>query len=151
MPEDRQVPALHLAHILPETAARRSYWVTVPVGTRPDDLCKPEYWKHVVADMKMRPNDCLKAISADGSWYAEYLVRSIGTMAANVKKLHAWSLVDESLSTETESHYVKFIGPNSATRYGVFRKSDDEEIKRGFQTPEEATEWMNEHLRPVAA
>lgn len=152
----RQVRAMNPAHIRPETAARRRLVFDAPVGTLPEDLCLPDFWKHAVGGRLLRRHDHIEAICVDDSWRAEYLVLHVGPNSAKLMLLNPDSkgvtwMIDEALKLETDSHYVKFIGPNNAYRYGVFRRSDDEDIKHGFTTAEEAADWMNANLTNLAA
>ncbi len=154
--EPRTIKAMNPANLLFETAALRRHVFDAPIGTRPEDLCQPEFWKHAVGGRRLRRHDVIRAICVDDSWSAEYLVIYVGRSSAKLKIMKPdadgvmW-MTDAALKVETASHYVKFISPNSAIRYGVFRKSDKEEIRRGFTTAEEAANWMHEHLREIAA
>ncbi len=152
----RIVRAMNPAHIKPETAARRRLVFDAPVGTLPKDLCLPEFWKHAVGARLLRRHDHIEAICSDDSWRAEYIVLHVGPSSAKLVHLKPDSngvtwMVDKALKMKTDTHYVKFISPNNAVRYGVFRKSDNEDIKHGFTTAQEASEWMCENLRNIAA
>ncbi len=146
---ERRVPALHVAHVLPEVSARTAYWITAPVGVLPDDLCKPEFWKHIVSDMRLKRHDGVKAVCVDDSWYAEYLVLHVGAQSATLKLLKQWSLTDETLVLKTATHEVKWISPS--VRYGVRRLSDNETIRDGFETKDIAAAWMHQNLKDEAA
>ena len=150
MPKTRHVGTLNRGLIMPAKAAR-NFWCVTPVeGAKALDLCQPEYWKHVVMEVGLQPNDRVEATCQDGSWWAEYLVIHTGPHSAKLQLLREVSLeevTDDEL--ETETHFVKWISPSN--KYGVRRKSDNEIMKDGFLTKSLASIWMLQNLSKIAA
>ena len=148
--EPRHVGALNRNHILPETAARKRWCVTPPAGSLPKDLCQPEYWKHVVAEIGLKANDLVDATCADGTWFATYLVIHVGQIHAKLQLLAEHSLEEvTNLAKKTETHEVKYKGP--AHRYVVRRLSDGETVKHGFDSEAAAAAWMHQNASVIAA
>ncbi len=146
----RRVGALNRNHVLPESSARKRWCVTPPAGVRLEDLCDPAYWKHVVSEIGLKPNDYVTATCADGTWYAEYLVIHVGQTHAKLQLLTKYSLVEvTNLAKKTETHEVKWKGP--AHKYVVRRLSDGETVKHGFISEAAATGWMHQNANVLAA
>lgn len=152
----RHVKAMNPTHFSPATAARREYVFNAPIGTMPEDLLDPSFWKHMVSPARIRRGDEITAVCVDDSWHARYRVLYVGSASAKVMLIApdrdgvTW-MINEGLVRETDSHCVKWIGPNNATRWGVFRKSDNEEMKRGFATEDDASKWMLDNMKNLAA
>ncbi len=147
---ERHVQAINRRHILPETAACKRWRVTPPVGTLAEDLCQPAYWKHVVAEIGIKPADRMDAISEDGKWFAEYLVIHVGPQHAKLQLLAEHSLEEVTdLAKKTDTHEIKWKGP--AHKYVVSRLSDGETIKHGFASEAAAAAWMHQNAQSIAA
>ena len=147
---ERHVQAINRRHILPETAARKRWCVTSPAGSLAEDLCEPAYWKHVVAEIGIKPNDLVDATCEDGKWYATYLVMHVGPQHAKLQLLSEHSLEEiTDLAKKTDTHEVKWKGP--AHRYVVSRLSDGETIKHGFASESAAAAWMHQNATAIAA
>lgn len=146
----RHVGHLSRNRILPETAARKRWCITPPAGSLPEDLCLPEYWKHVVAEIGVKPNDLVDATCEDGTWYATYLVLHVGPLHAKLQLLTDYSLVKVTdLAKKSETHEVKWKGP--AHKYVVRRLSDGETVKHGFVSEAAAAAWMAQNATAIAA
>lgn len=146
----RHVGALNRNRILPETAARKRWCVTPPAGSLPEDLCSPDYWKHVVAEIGLKANDLVDATCEAGTWFATYLVIHVGPTHAKLQILNEYSLEEASdLAKRTETHEVRWKGP--AHKYVVRRLSDGETVKHGFDSEAAAAAWMHRETRNIAA
>lgn len=147
---ERHVGALNRAHITTASAARNFWCVTPAAEVLPADLCEPSYWKHVVRELGLKPNDRVEATCQDGTWWAEYLVIHIGPQHAKLSILREVELdiVDESASS-TETMYAEWISP--ANKYGVRRKSDKAIMKDGFTAKSLAVRWMHDNMQGMAA
>lgn len=129
---------------------------SVPVGTPPEVLCQPDYWKHVAGgNKKIRPRDIVHAECEDRSWSATYTVRDVGPyhIALMILKPDSDGVCRfdhmADLAKETDTHYVAWV--NIGTMHTVRRKSDKEIIEKGFRTPELAAAWMHQHCAAIAA
>jgi hypothetical protein len=149
-----EVPAPKAARRITEDRIKRAegafttHAVTPYAGTTFKDLFDPAYWKH--AARRFSPNDEIRAVPEDGSWYARLYVSYASINEVYVQELEYKQLdATDPSQTETEEYEAKWIAP--PVRFGVIRKSDKEVIKSGFITREKAAEWMRENLRKKAA
>ena len=153
--DSRQVRAISQDRIILARSAHNTWNVRVPVGTLPEDLLNPEYWKHVAQASRFKPGDDIVARCEDRTWRAHYEIRDVGTLHASLALLKpdsdgvCWfdNLID--LPMENETHYVEWV--NVGVGAVVKRKSDKETIEKGFSTKERAAEWMHRHVKAIAA
>lgn len=154
MPE-RHVTALNRSHILPEISVRQNWFVQPPVGTQPEDLEQPEYWKHVAQSVGIQPKAKVTALCEDGTWMAEYFVLHVGShhIKMMIIKPDANGVVSleevSDLAQETEQYEVKWGGP--AHMYVVKRRADNETMEKNFKTKALAAAWMHANLSNMAA
>ena len=137
--------------------AARNYWVvTVEQGTTRDDLKRPEFWALVSKDF--RPYDRIDVQCDDGTFFAEYVVRTADRTWAKVQELAFHSLGTKDVSlTEAEAleqrkrYEAKYRGPH--LRYCVERKDGDKvtRIKDGCQDEAAALTWLADHLKTIGA
>jgi len=152
---DRQVRAISEDRINFSRSVRTEWIVRVPAGTLPEDLCSPEYWKHVVQAKRFKAGDDIIARCEDRSWRADYEIRDVGPLHATLALLKrdsdgiCWFDKIAALPTETDTHYVEWI--NIGNLHAVRRKSDKEIIEKGFRTAEAAAKWMAMHCAAIAA
>jgi hypothetical protein len=129
---------------------RTAWFATVPAGTKPEDLLKPEFWSQ--AGHKLKPLALVDAAPEDMAWYAQYVVVSADRLWA---KLHLLSSHDLSMAKkdmparDDEKYEVKWKGPMS--KHAVIRKSDGAMLKDNFTTMGEAWQWLDGHISSLAA
>ena len=146
----RRAGALNRSHIWPERAKVQAWHVEPPAGSLPNDLCQPDYWKHVAADVGVKPGDDVRAMCADGTWFAEYLVLHVGAQHAKLQLLREYSLVEVSeLVAKTKTHEPKWMGP--AHKWVARRISDGETIKHGFESQAAVEAWLLQNATAIAA
>lgn len=123
--------------------------VKAEAGLTLDDVMRPQYWSHVAAQLK--PMSLIHVYSKDGSFYALLTVRHCTRIEAIVEPV----LVKEFKALErlAQSEGREFI-----TRYGsaasgwqVLRAADKQLVKDGFDTERQAQEWLDGHLKALAA
>jgi hypothetical protein len=108
-------------------------------GETLEDVTAPSYWQHVASQLK--PGHEIKVVAIDHSFYAHLFVKSVGKQEANVAVLLHSDLTKVKGETPSEELdvFVKWINP--AHKYGVFRKSDNEQLEHGFDDKEAAFTW----------
>ncbi len=118
-------------------------------GTPIEALMFPAYWAHVAK--QLRPGHRIEALSQDGEWWANLIVRAVGRAEAQVQVLQHEVLGDkEMLASEPDPEFeVKWRGP--ARKFGVVRKSDGQLVKEDLPTKDDAIRWVSQTLRNRAA
>ena len=137
-PIERKVEALTHTNLKEAEFVRPIYCATIPIGTLPEDLLKPEYWAHVATHL--RPWARIEARAEDGTWFAEYIVLSVDRTWARVRMLGKYNLTSQDVALSqaekiTQSGFeVKWRGPNC--KWSVVRKADAEVMKEGMDREE---------------
>jgi hypothetical protein len=127
----------------------RNEWVAnVEHGVTTDDIQDPSFWSLMASQLK--PYDHIEARAEDGSWVAYLIVtgcdRTWARMA--VDRIVKLTTGDIAQTQAAVMHNVLWKGPQ--LKYSVIRLSDSENIKPGFQTKDEAYQWLREHERVAA-
>ena len=148
-----------VANVRLSRSARNEWLVTIPAGTFPETLLRPDYWKHVTHRFRIGENDGkggdIIAICADRTWRANYEIRDIGPLHMTLVILKPDSDGvcryggEGDLTMETETHYVEWI--NIGNMHAVRRKSDKEIMKNRFQSEQLAAAWMHKQYPGIAA
>lgn len=105
------------------------FCVTPPAGTSIEALQNPASWVHLAR--KLAPRDRIEAMPECGTWMAEFLVMHKTDIGATVVLLHKWDLAKVEIDDKS-AYEARWHSP--ATKYGVFRTSDNECLKNGFET-----------------
>lgn len=130
-----------------EEHARNNYLVQPAAGFTRADALNPESWVHIIS--RTTPMDKLSVISADRTWYGEYLVLKTGDEFALVETLYrdlVPSADDEASSVN--GYDVSWGGP--AQRWRVKRTSDGEVMVSGMEKAE-AEAWAANGGKPASA
>ena len=139
---ERKVEPITMTNLASAEFIRNIHCATIPFGTKPEDLLKPEYWAHVSAEFKAWGR--IEARAEDGTWFAEYLITEVGRNWAKVKLLSKHDLTTRDVSmTESEKYSnpdlpyeVKWRGQ---AKWSVVRKSDKAVMKDGMEKVEAET------------
>lgn len=125
----------------------RTVWVaTVEQGVGREDLKDPSFWAHVAN--KLRPWDKLEVRADDGTFYSEYLILACDRAWAQVHELMYASLTTSDISlTQADTLQLKFRGPH--LKWSVIRTADGAVLKEQCQTKDEASAWMDGHIKTV--
>lgn len=116
----------------------RVYHYSVPAGQTLDTLQEPDYWSHVTRFMK--PGYRIEALSEDGSWWANLIVRSVGRVEAVVSVLQYEALEEARDMAAGKEFNIRWGNPKTGFR--IFRISSGEVVNEGFQTREAAEIWV---------
>lgn len=123
-----------------------TWYHTVPPETPFDEMLKPDFWAHVAA--KLRPHHRIVVDCEDGSWTATLFVRSAQRLSAVMgvlSKTDFKGAIEHAPAAMQASDYdVAWGGP--AHKHRVVRKSDKSVVKHGFDTPEQAQQWVKNHI-----
>lgn len=116
-------------------------------GTPLGHLKRPEYW----ANIKALKVGCLVWVMAeDDSYFAELLVRKVGQGYAKMQVLREGLLEAPVVDLpENEAYAIEFRG--AIVKHRVVRKSDGHVLKQGLDSHEDATAWLRDHKRMLAA
>lgn len=119
-----------------------------PAGTPMSALKIPEFWSSVAPSL--RPNSRIEVMPADGAYFVELIVRSVGPNWARVEVLREKEFISAaSLVAKIKDFKVEWGGPSHKHR--VVRLSDKEVVKCGFDTPEQAGEWLVANQQAMTA
>lgn len=117
----------------------RNLWLITPEqDTTPEDLGRPEAWVHVSKSLKA--GDRIEAVAADGTWFAEFLVRSVAGVQVKVSMLRVLRFDDTKAPVKEENDFdVKFAG---AAKWRAIRKSDGAIMVEGLASRDEVKVWL---------
>lgn len=127
-------------HLLSEAQfGRKEYRVTLEQGTQYEDMFDPSFWAHVA--LKLKVDDLIQVKPADGSWWAELLVRSKGRVSVTVAELRKVDFADAKQSSGDEGQYeIKWRGPNA--KWSAVHKVTKAIAVEGLETKEEVSAWL---------
>lgn len=125
----------------------RNVFAVTPSGDTPfGDLLKPEYWAHIAAQLHI--TDRLEVIPEDGTFFAELIVTSVSRNSASVRVLRKIDLAgSKEVKTPASDFDVRHCGIKA--KFRITRKSDKAIIKEGFDTYEQANNYLTEYLKTV--
>lgn len=124
------------------------YYHAPEFGVSLDDTLKPDYWTHVAKSLRVGHR--IEMMAADGSWWAMLLVRAVGRHEAVVQALQHVELGEPvSVEIADSAYEIKWRGP--ARKYGIVRKSDGEVIREDIPVKEQAVQWLQNHMKSMAA
>ena len=124
--------------------ARTVFAVTVPSGTRFEEVLEESFWAHVSS--KMRPRDRIEILTEDCTWFAELFITAASANWAKVSVLRFVELnetpVAPTIATE-DGFSVRWGGPKN--KFQVVRSSDKEIVVSGIETKPLAQDWITAH------
>lgn len=116
--------------------------LTAELGTRIEDILRPEYLAHFAS--RFKPYDEITVRVDDGTWYVKLLVLSVGRAWVKTEVLHAINLSSKDVEeTQAAEYDVIYRGPT--LKFSVIRKADRGVIKDRFPTKAEAVAWAAEN------
>lgn len=121
---------------------RNVFGYKAPMEHTYEDTLNPAYWTHVAT--KLEPGSRIEVTAYDGSWWAELYVVSASRLWAKVVPLrhHELAKMTSSKTPINDEFYVKW--GNERTKFRVHRRSDKQPVKEGFDTQEQAKEYIEE-------
>lgn len=122
---------------------------TVPAEIGLDDVLSPEFWTHVA--QKLRPHNRIIVDREDGAWTATLFVRSAARLSATVAVEHFKEFGErEALPAEPSAAEYEVAWGGPAHKHRVIRKADKQVMEKGFDTPEQASAWLRQHVKAMA-
>jgi len=128
----------------------RSYRHIASIEDSIEDVMKPDYFGHVARSLGV--GDRVEVLSEDGSWYAELIVRAVGSVEVIMGQINhvVLSKQDAAELTAKDSPYeIKWRGPNAL--FSVVRVSDGEVVRDKLPSKDAASLWLKNHEKAVAA
>lgn len=126
----------------------RNRWAISPEGgTSIEEVMRPEYTVNIAAQLKRW--DVIEIRPDDETYYAELLVKTAERTGATF-----WLIQFVELATKAsepaagEPFTIGWGGPHQKHR--VIRKADNEVLKHGFSSAEDARAWAVEHAKALA-
>ena len=122
----------------------RNVWTITPETDVPlDAFLRPETYTHVAR--KLRKGDHVEVLAADGSWWAELLVRSVDGLDVRVGLLISKEF-DPAESLTASDYLVEWAGHVGKGR--VIRIGDKRVMVEGLPSKAAAQAWLDERCTP---
>lgn len=141
------VPMIRESRINYIEFARQSHHVVPEDGTAFEDVLKDAYWSLV--GYKFKPGDLVEVHAEDGSYFAELYVRAAGRNWAKMALLRKIDLEPVAVAIGSPEFEATWKGPHR--KFSVVRLSDNQIIKDGYETREQAIEYIKSHVKAMAA
>lgn len=141
------LPTIRESRVKLTEFARQSHHVVPEEGTKFDDILREEYWAAVAVGFK--PGDLIEIHAEDGSFFAELYVRACGRNWAKMALLRKVELEPIEAAVASPEFEAAWKGPHR--KFAVIRLSDSAIIRDGFETREQAGEYIKSHTKALAA
>lgn len=125
--------------------ASTTYMASPEAGIEKKDLLNPEYWAQVAA--KLRPDDIIRVIPQDKSFYLELLVTDQTKLWARVVELNYVPLNAKSIvSTDSVFDRIEAKHFGVAGQWKAVRKEGGALVNESsFNSREACEEWIEKH------
>lgn len=126
----------------PAEQVRRIFDYVASAGTTVDELLVPTYWKEIARHVG--PWDRLEVRSEDGSWFAEFIVRSVAPTGVELVPYRG-TMIEQGM--QPRGKHTRGADGRRVLHLGEFRKwaivdGAGEVVKDGFATESEALRWL---------
>lgn len=126
--------------------SRTEYVATPEIGTTFEEMACPGYWASVAKGL--RAYDRIEIRPADGSWWAELLVRNVEPFSAVVFPLQyiadfSPKSADDPAGEVPDGYEIVFRG---RAKHSVKRLVDNVFLQDGLATKADAARWLKNHL-----
>ena len=127
---------------------KRVVWSAEPTeGVTIQDMLRPIYWTHVAENLAKGAR--IEAVSHDGTWFAEFYVKSANKVEAYVTLMREVQLSKAVAKLKVEPKYkLDHIGGGS---YRVIRTEDKVVLKENLKGKDTAQKWLDNYLEEIAA
>lgn len=138
-----EAPPVSPGKLLDAAAMQQQWFVEVNNDVTPEDLKRPAFWAHCANRFKHLAK--VAVMPADGSFYAEMLVRDVGRAYA-VCSLLSLTKFGADIKVPADADYdFKWAGPTA--KFRVIRLSDNAVVSEGHADKMVAQVWLVEHLK----
>jgi len=145
--QEAGVPMIRESRLSFVEFARQAHHIVPEEGTKFEDILKDSYWSLVA--VKFKPGDLVEIHAEDGSYFAELYVRAAGRNWAKMALLRKVDLEPVAAAMVSPEFEAAWKGPHR--KFSVVRLSDNQIIKDGFETREQALDYIKSHVRAMAA
>jgi hypothetical protein len=129
------------AHI----SQRKSH--TADVGEVFEQMMNPATFAHVAKELRV--GDQIEVHAADGTWFGELYVRSVGRNEVYTAPIR-YIEFEGAVSPDEEAPYaIMFRGPHM--KWCVIARETKAVIRSDFDTEAQAGAWVAQHLKALAA
>jgi len=142
----KRAPMITATRMRPAEYERQAWVANIEYGVELAEIVTPGFWAHMAN--KLRPYDHIEARSDDGTWIAHLIVTGCDRTWARVVVDRVVKLTSKDVSDTQavqQQHRVEWKGPHN--KFTVIRNSDNEPVRTGFTTKEDAAMWQREHER----
>jgi hypothetical protein len=122
--------------------------ITLPLSFPYDQLFERDAWAHIGS--KFKAGDIIHVRDEAHTFYARLYVRAADRLWVDAVEIEKHSLTAHSASGGAVSNGLKVEWRGKA-KWSVVRESDNERVKDGFPTAEDAKSWLDQHNQKVAA
>lgn len=117
------------------------------IDERFEQMLIPSTWAHVAKEVRV--GDQIEVHAADGTWFGELYVRSVGRTEVHVAPIRYVEFKAPVNVTDDTPYAVQFRGPHM--KWCVIARETKSVIKPDFDTEAEAGAWVAQHLKAIAA
>ena len=129
---------------------RRQEMIVCPEhGTTLEEMNRPGYWANVAKQLK--PLDRIEVRPADGTWWAELLVRAVEPFSVLMMVMRTADLSTGSTGEVSEIPDGYEVRHRGANGWSVIREEDRIVLTEKQPSREQAEAWLSAHLRRLAA
>lgn len=128
----------------------RTVWSATPEsGTTLEMMGDPAYWTHVAS--KLRKGDRIEVTAADGTWFAEFYIKSANKVEAHVALMRKVELSKSTAKAETEDEPEYIVKHYGGGKWRVMRTEDKAILESDLPSKEKAQAWLDSYLKDIAA
>jgi hypothetical protein len=140
-------PALSPGRIQHAESAYRTHAALVEANTSREAILESSFWVHVAN--KLRPLDTIRVMDDLGTWVVELIVRAVGAKEAIVAVLWSADLAKAPAIDMPAEFKATYRGLKH--KWSAVRAADNEVVRDGFGTREEAEVYIRSHVKALAA
>lgn len=126
---------------------RTTWQLTVDKDETRQSILEPTFWAHVAS--RLRPQARIEVLSADGAWFSELIVRSIGPTGARPTEARVTELRHVDLDAADKAHReaapdstFEAVWKGPGAKWAVMRKGDKQLLVSGLENKQAALDWI---------
>lgn len=120
---------------------RAIYFVTVEESIKPEDVLRPDFWRHVASQLK--PYDLIEVAVDSCEWRMQLLICDVWHCGARVIEMNRFDMSGQEEEDQSvgDDLRVKWRGP--VNKWCVVRTSDGVILRAGLETKNVALENLS--------